>query len=219
MTVSEIAQKACEQLNLQDTYSLSKAKQFVRDRWQTIWNSHLWKDSVGYVSANAEMEEGRCLLRVPLERIRNIRCGQYSISPVDPSNVFQLDPQAFDSYGEVVAFSELGKDGEGNRIAQIYRLPREISDEKFLVMGKKKCPELADDDYPFLTGIDDALWEFVTGDLWKMDQQFQKANACYANGSTFVEAMRKIDGEQSAAMPRIIPDPSGDWSGRDLFED
>lgn len=218
MTVAEIATKACEQLNLQDSGSLEKAKKFVKDRWLTIWNSHLWKDTVGYVSAIVENENNRSIIRVPLERIRNIRYGDYAISPIDPSNVFQLDANAFDSYGEVCGFTELGKDSNGNRLAQIYRMP-ESSTTSFLVMGKKKCPTLADDDEPFLTGVEDALWEFVTGDMWKLDQQFSKANSCYANGSTFVEQMRKIDSEQSAAMPRIVPDGGSTTEVFDLFED
>lgn len=218
MTVSEIAQDACGLLNLQDSFSLECAKDFVRNRWRTIWNCHLWADTVGYASVGAENEDGRCILRVPLERVRNIRYGDYTIYPIDPSNVFQLDPTAFDSYGEIVGFTPLGKDASGKRIVQIYKIPRDASAEAFLVMGKKKCPELADDDEPFLTGIEDAITEFVVGDLWKKDQQFAKAAACYQNGSTFVEAMRKIEGDQSASMPRIVPDCGG-GGGDKLFED
>lgn len=219
MTLKDIAQKACSQLNLQDDASVWQAVSYAKDRWNTIWNGHLWKDSIGYVSAKAEISDGKCLLHVPLERVRNIRCNQRAIYPADPSNVFQLDPTAFDSFGEVAGFSEMGKDENGNRIAQIFKVPRDAAAQSFLVMGKKKCPELSEDDEPFLTGIEDALLEFVTGDLWRRDQQFAKANACYSNGSTFVEAMRKIDGEQSAANPRIIPESGCNFEYGELFED
>ena len=218
MTVSDIAQKVCMQLNLQDTSSLQKAEKFVKDRWTTIWNSHLWKDSVGYVNAQAQNQDGRCILRAPLERIRAVRYGEIAIAPVDPSNVFQLDPQAFDNYGEVCGFSELGKDKQGNRIAQIYRIPLS-SKESFLIMGKIKCPILDNNDEIFLTGAEDALTEFAAGDMWKLDQQFSKAAACYANGSTFVEQMRKLDSEQSASNPRAVPESSYFNEQGNLFDD
>ena len=219
MTIKEIAKKACGQLNLQDGTSIELATSYAKDRWNTLWNAHLWKDSIGYVSATAEIEDGKCYLRVPLERVRNIRCNQYAIYPIEPSNVFQLDATAFDSFGEVAGFAEMGKDTDGNRIVQIFKVPKDAEAHAFLVMGKKKCPALGDDDEPFLTGIEDAMLEFVVGDLWRRDQQFTKANACYANGSTFVEAMRKIDGEQSAANPRIIPEPCSGFEYGELFED
>lgn len=126
---------------------------------------------------------------------------------------------AFDSFGEITGFSEMGKDADGNRVVRIFSVPQEVSKQSFLVMGKKKCPYLADEDEPFLTGIEDALLEFVIGDLWRRDQQFTKANASYNNGSTFVEQMRKIDGEQSAANPRIVPDVCNHFEYGTLFED
>lgn len=219
MTIRETAVKACGQLNLQDEASIEQAVAYAKDRWRTIWNGHLWKDSVGYVSTGAEVKDGGCYLSVPLERVRNIRCNDYAIYPIDPSNVFQLDPMAFDNFGEITGFSEMGKDADGNRIVRIFSVPQEVGKQSFLVMGKKKCPELADDDEPFLTGIDDALLEFVVGDLWRRDQQFTKANACYTNGSTFVEQMRKIDGEQSAANPRIVPEVYDSFEYGKIFED
>lgn len=219
MTIREIALRACQQLNLQDDTSYEIAVSYAQDRWRTIWNGHLWKDSIGYVSANAEIRDDGCFLSVPLERVRNIRCNEYPIYPIDPSNVFQLDPMAFDSFGEITGFSEMGKDADGNRVVRIFSVPQEVSKQSFLVMGKKKCPYLADEDEPFLTGIEDALLEFVTGDLWRRDQQFTKANACYNNGSTFVEQMRKIDGEQSAANPRIVPDVCNHFEYGTIFED
>lgn len=220
MTISEIAEKACNMVGLQDTWSIERAKQYARDRWRTIWNAHLWKDSVGYASATPEIDGSRCILRVPLERVRNIRVGKFSIAPADPSNVFQLDPTAFDGFGDIVAFTELGKDENNLRIVQLYRKPKEPDGMSFLVMGKKYCPEIGDDEQPPLTGIDDALWEMTLGDVWRQDQQFTKANMCYQNGGTFLENMRKIDGEQSASSVRLLPDNNYDWdANRDLFGD
>ena len=219
MTITEIATLACQRLNLQDNASIQRAKGYVRNRWRTIWNAHLWKDSIGYASVKAEMDGNRCILRVPLERVRNIRYGNYTIYPIDPSNVFQLDPEAFDNFGEVCGFTSLGKDTNGNRIIQIVRIPKDIEAESFLVMGKTKCPELEDTDEPFLTGIEDAIVEFTIGDLWQDDQQGAKASSAYANASTFLEVMRKLDGEQSASNPRFIPDLTGDYTRNDLYED
>ncbi len=220
MTIEQIAKKACQRLNLQDTASIEKAKSYVRDRWLSIWNCHLWKDSIGFVSVKANIEDGRCILRVPLERVRNIRFGEYSIYPIDPSNVFQLDPQAFDNFGEVCGFSALGKDDNGNRLVQILRMPKNVEKETFLVMGKMYCPELPnDDDEPFLTGIEDALTEMVVGDLWNDDQQGAKASQAHANGSTFIELMRKIDGEQSANSVRFIPETNTYYTTTDIFGD
>lgn len=218
MTVEEIATLACQRLNLQDNASIQRAMQYVRNRWLTIWNSHLWKDSIGYASVKAEMDGSRCILRVPLERVRAIRYGNYAIYPIDPSNVFQLDPEAFDNFGEVCGFTSLGKDSNGNRIVQIVRVPRDNA-ESFLVMGKLKCPKLEDTDEPFLTGVEDVITEFVIGDLWQDDQQGSKASTAYANASTFLELMRKLDGEQSASNPRFIPDCSSGYQRNDFFND
>ena len=219
MTIRELAEKACQMLNLQDEDSIQKAISYAISRFNTIWNGHLWKDSIGYVSTSAQIADGKCYLHVPLERVRNIRVNEVAIYPVDPSNVFQIDPTAFDTYGEIAGFSEMGKDADGNRIVQIFKIPRDVEGQNFLVMGKIKCPELNSESELVLTGVEDALFEFVTGDLWRRDQQFAKANGCYSNGSTFMEAMRKIDGEQSAANPRIVPEISCEFEYGELFED
>ena len=219
MTVEEIASLACQRLNLQDYASIERAKRYVRNRWRSIWNAHLWKDSIGYASVKAEMDNGRCILRVPLERVRSIRYGNYAIYPIDPSNIFQLDPMAFDEFGEVCGFTPLGKDDEGNRIVQIVRVPKDVDAESFLVMGKTKCPYLEDTDEPFLTGVEDSITEFVIGDLWQDDQQGAKASNAYANASTFLELMRKLDGEQSASNPRFIPEGTTGYQRNDFFED
>lgn len=221
MTIRELAEKACQMLNLQDEDSIQKAAMYATSRFNTIWNGHLWKDSIGYVSTSCEVVDGKCYLHVPLERVRNIRCNEFAIYPIDPSNVFQLDPTAFDSFGEIAGFSEMGKDAQGNRIVQIYKVPKDAESQKFLVMGKIKCPTMTEESELILTGVEDALFEFVVGDLWRRDQQFAKANSCYANGSTFVEAMRKIDGEQSASNPRIIPESSCvfEYDRHGLFDD
>lgn len=219
MTIEEIARKACQRLNLQDTYSINKAIEYAKQRWQTIWNCHLWKDSVGYASVQAEMDGNKCILRVPLERVRAIRYDNYAIYPIDPCNVFQLDASAFDGYGDVCGFTSLGKDENGNRLVHIMKIPSDLDSETFLVMGKMKCPTLENGDEPFLTGVEDALTEFVAGDLWMDDQQQTKGATAYSNGSTFVEQMRKIDGEQSASNPRFIPDGGVGYQARDFFED
>ena len=219
MTITEIAQKACALIGLSDDASITKAKEFARQRWATIWNAHNWKDSIGYCNLRGATDDsGRFMLHVPLERVRIIRYGNIALAPIDPVNVFQLDSTAFDSVGEVLSFCELGKDEDGNRLVQVLRAPKDTNGS-FLVMGKMFCPALADDDSPFLTGCDDALVEFVLGDLWRTDQQLQKAASSIANASSFLDVMRNLDSVQSATEVRIIPDNSNDWQPSDLFND
>ena len=147
MTIRETAVKACGQLNLQDEASIEQAVAYAKDRWRTIWNGHLWKDSVGYVSTGAEVKDGGCYLSVPLERVRNIRCNDYAIYPIDPSNVFQLDPMAFDNFGEITGFSEMGKDADGNRIVRIFSVPQE--DNRSSLWARKNAPSWRTTTNPF----------------------------------------------------------------------
>jgi len=98
---------------------------------------------------------------------------------------------------------------------QLMRDPEEAT--SLVVFGKLKCvPLLHDADTPALSGIDDLLCAFVTGDMLEREQQYGKANIKFqeANGllAGRIQAERTLKGNRIQLVPSVV-----NYSERDLI--
>ena len=78
------------------------------------------------------------------------------------------------------------------------------------VVGKKKIrPMVSDYDTPMVSGIDNVLIHFATGDMLKRSRQFGKAQLEIQQANSLMQVARDQENNQSAKEVRLIPDVYG----------
>ena len=78
------------------------------------------------------------------------------------------------------------------------------------VLGKKKIrPMVSDYDTPMVSGIDNVLIHFATGDMLKRSRQFGKAQLEIQQANSLMQVARDQENNQSAKEVRLIPDVFG----------
>ena len=78
------------------------------------------------------------------------------------------------------------------------------------VVGKKKIrPMVGDYDTPMVSGIDNVLIHFATGDMLKRSRQFGKAQLEIQQANALMQVARDQENNQSAKQVRLIPDVYG----------
>jgi hypothetical protein len=86
------------------------------------------------------------------------------------------------------------------------------------VIGKKKIqPMVGDYDSAMISGIDNVLIHFATGDMLKRSRQFGKAQLEIQQANSLMQVVRDQENNQSAKETRLIPDAYGMGYSRDDF--
>ena len=74
---------------------------------------------------------------------------------------------------------------------------------------------IGDYDSPMISGIDNVLIHFATGDMLKRSRQFGKAQAEIQQANALMQVARDQENNQSAKETRLIPDVYGMGYSRD----
>ncbi len=193
----------------------NRARGFYDVRYRMIWDRFYWKQTKVSETASVAANQQDVTFTSLIDKVVAIRWNNRRLLPVNQEQVFQLDPEAFDSQGEVVGFSELPKDSSGLSRIRLYEIPQEA--KEVLVLGKAPPETLTHGQSPRMVGIDQSLQAYVLGDLWQSIRQFSKANELYREAETFLNQMIKIEQEQSAYDNRIIPYDDEQYDRDDLF--
>jgi hypothetical protein len=78
------------------------------------------------------------------------------------------------------------------------------------IVGKKKIrPMVSDYDTPMVSGVDNVLIHFATGDMLKRSRQFGKAQLEIQQANSLMQVARDQENNQSAKEVRLIPDVYG----------
>lgn len=204
-----------DKFGVTSTATVTRAAGFYDVRYRMIQDRYYWKQLK--VSETSTLVSGvqDVTLTAAIDRIVAVRWNNRRLLPSNQEQVFQIDPEAFDSEGEVVAFSELGKDSSGLARIRLYQIPQE--GKELLVLGKAPPETLTDSQTPRLSGIDQSLQAYILGDLWQSIRQFTKADKLYLEAELFLKEMMKIEQEQSAFDYRIIPYDDEQYDRDDLF--
>lgn len=107
MTLIEMADLVCEKVNKTDDDSLALCKKFIRRRYQLIYDSYLWKDSLDIAEGvtNGASEYGwsnKAVMPRWMERVIAVRVGDSTrLSVEEQSLFFQKDPSFIDRAGTV----------------------------------------------------------------------------------------------------------------------
>lgn len=228
MTLSELATFITSKLSDTDAASVAACKSYINRRYQMIWESALWTESLAvstkavtagdasitidgaptltfYHSAVAPTAKIDFPVAMKITETGNDEATE--VVNADWITFFQLDPNAWLDTSSRRAtptnFINLPKDGSG--YCRIKPVPVPLVDGTLYVLGKLKWVELADADTPSLRGIDNALLAFAEGDMLERARQYGKAQAKYGEAAANVKLMLDIEKGQQQSISRIIP--------------
>ena len=216
MTLADYATEICMEVNQHDADSIAAAKVFVNRRYRMIWNSHAWRDALGLVAVTAD-NTGLMPLPPAIERPISIRAsGDHELVPTDSAYVMQIEPAAFEEIGTPLAFEEF-TDTTNNNARMIRFFPVPSQNTAMLVFGKRALvPLVADTDAPVLRNIENVIIAYVHVDMLNRQRQYAKAQLILQEASAMLDAMRRLETEQSATVQRIVPEQiEPDWHGYD----
>ena len=213
MNKGEIAQLVADKLQKSDEGSLTLLKSFIDRRYDMIWNSALWRESLATDSQTIAVDTETVTLASTLDFPVSARWDDKEITPIDYSAVFQIDPTLFNDAGAVVNFIVMPKSG-GNAVIKLLRKPS-VS-KSLLILGKLKLVALGDTDSPLINGIDNVLLGLVEGDMLEHVRQYQKAQLKYTEAMNQLTIAKDLEKQQSASNTRIIPMVEDHWNSDSL---
>ena len=228
MTLTDLASFITAKLSDTSDDSVSLCKDFINRRYQMIWDSGLWIESIGVASKAVAAEDET----ITIDSAPSITFYQSSSAPstkvdfpvaikftetgkddgVDILNenwmtFFQIDPNAWENIATRRAnptnFINLPKDGSGN--CRIKPVPVPSAAGTLFVLGKLNWVALGDTDTPTLNGIDNALLAFAEGDMLERGRQYGKAQVKFTEAASHIGIMRDMETGQKQNIGRIIP--------------
>ena len=228
MTLTELSNFVTTKLSDTDSSSVSVCKDFINRRYQMIWDSGLWDETLRVASKAVTAQD----TEIVIDSTPTITFYQSSSAPItkidfpvairftktgDTDGIdvlneewvtfFQLDPNIWNNVSSRRAtptnFINLPKDGSGN--CRMKPVPVPDAAGTLFVLGKLKWVTLGDDDSPILNGIDNALLAFAEGDMLERSRQYQKAQLKFTEAAAHVQIMRDLENGQKQNISRIIP--------------
>jgi hypothetical protein len=106
MNLLEISNLVCSKLGKSDSQTVEICKNFIRQRYQMIFDSYLWRDSLTLISITAEAGKEEVILPYGVDRVIGVRSANHEITGINLSSLFQLDAGIFDRIGTPLLFSE-----------------------------------------------------------------------------------------------------------------
>lgn len=193
MTLTEFAAFICSKTGQTDDYSVQLCKGFVQARFRMLWDAELWRDSQRVTSATAN---GPTLpFPADTERVISVRCASTFLDPVDATFIVETNSAMFEATGTPTFYEDYTDPTSGVHSLRLF--PHPTVDTPLLIVGKRPCPMLGDNDTPPLRTIDSALLAFAMGDMLERQRQYAKAQAKFQEAAAHLEQMRKVEGEQA----------------------
>lgn len=232
MTKAQLASFITTKLSLTDSASVSFCKDAIDRRYQMLWDSALWTETLGISTKAVSAGD----TTVTLDGAPSITFYQSGSAPTtfidfavavkftetgeddgvegfvaDWMSFFQIDPNEWvdvtSRRSNPRGYIPLPKDASG--YFRLKPVPVPASSGTLYVLGKLKWVALADSDSACLRGADNALIAFVEGDMLERARQYGKAQAKYAEAAAAVQIMRDVERGQQTVISRIIPMDEG----------
>ena len=232
MKKAAIAPFVANKMQKSDSATLDIIKNFVDRRYEMIWDTTLWRQTLATTTYTVAVDTEDLTLNSTVDFPVSARWNDLEIIPMDYQAVFQIDPTLFNDSGSVTNFIVLPRDSSGNSRIKLLRKPNE--EKSLLVLGKQKItadgntwttssststdvlPQMADTGEPVINGIENALLAFVEGDTLEHMRQYGKAQIKFQEASGQLTVARDLDNHQAARVSSIVPHISGHWEAGDF---
>jgi hypothetical protein len=222
-----MASFVCNKVGRTDTPSIESCKGFLGRRYELIWDSQLWKDSMTTVTVAVAAGQQDVQLGTDIDRVVAVRCDTTGLTPVQQEAVYYIDPTLFDKYGTPASYVIMPASTTGGAIIRLVTRPSKAT--TITVLGKRKVTcvnpsgillnrSLSDyTDSPYLRGIDHSLLAFAEGDMLTRERQYGKAQLVYSEASSTLRIAYNLEMGQQASEVQVSPTHGGEW-GRDDWE-
>lgn len=203
LTLLEIAQAACDTLNLDDSPTLEVTKRFVRRRWSLIWGAALWPSSLGTETVTPDAE-GRLTLPDGVELALQVALADGRIVQPESELARALLADGTDGGRLQHSWREAGRSATGAPILTV-RPPAGAGLAPLTVIVKRAAPALADTSIPTLPGADLALIAHATADLYEWQAQMTLAQTKRQEALALQAQMLQQATNQAGVVTRFIP--------------
>ena len=242
MTLSEIANSICGKLHDTETASVTACKDYIKERYQMVWDLALWTESLGIVSQDVKastpevtISSDPSIFYYPTSStvastaprmdfvvaVKFTKTGDTDGNELVGSEwvrFFALDANVWNNVetrrSSPTNFIPLPKDSSGNTRIKLVPAPKDAG--TLYALGKMKLPDLGDSDSPVLPGIDQVLLAFGMGDMLERSMQFGKAQAKYTEANALMQGMRDLQKNQQQQSAAVVPLVQDEWSGGDF---
>jgi hypothetical protein len=227
MNLENMASFICNKVGRPDAASVSSCKGFLARRYELIWDSQLWKDSLNTVTIPVAAGTQDITLGATIDRVVAVRWETNALSPVQHEAVYYIDPTLFDKSGTPASFVIMPASTSLGSVIRLVQKP--AKDGTITVLGKRKVTAIASSgstvqrtltepsDSPFLRGIDHSLLAFAEGDMLTRERQYGKAQLVYGEASSTLRVAYNLEMGQQASEVTVSPSHGGEWS-RDDWE-
>jgi len=246
MTLTELSDFVTTKLSDTTSDSVTICKDFINRRYQMLWNSGLWTETLGVaskaVSAGTSSSTVDDLI-ITIDTVPDITFYQSSSAPTtfvdfpvaikftesgkddglnllnsDWMTFFQIDPNAWENVTNRRAnpTNFINLPKSSGGKCRIKPVPVPSAAGTLFVLGKLQWVALGDSDTAALNGIDNALLSYVEGDMLERSRQYNKAQIKFAEASTHVGIMRDMEKGQRQSISRIIPYVYDDYNFREV---
>lgn len=235
MTLTDLATFITSKLSDTDAASVTACKSYINRRYQMVWDSALWTETLGIASKAVAARDTvitldgapsvtffqsgsapSTFIDFPVA-IRFTKTGEddgVELPVTDWMTFFALDPNVWNDVSGRRATPNnainLPKDGSG--YCRFKPVPTPDAAGSMYVLGKLKWVELGATDSPCLRGVDNALLAYAEGDMLERARQYGKAQAKFAEAAAHVQIMKDIEKGQQQSISMITPMEEGSVS-------
>lgn len=209
MTKTALATAAASKQGFSNAEFIAKAMEYAGQRYEMIWDHHLWRYSVTDVTQAVPADPAGGIVEIndaTMAFVLAVRFADQELLPIDRETILRIAAEAYDGSGSPGGFDHLAPSVDGKPQIRLYRIPDK--GENLLTIGKKKTPAWADDAEPMpLPGIANTLLALVAADLLEYQRQYGKAQAKFSEGFALLEKMVQTETEQRGRSRVVIPEP------------
>ena len=226
MTLADMASFICGKVGKSDSESLAKCKEFLARRYELIWSSQLWRDTLVTASQSVAADtQDVTLADSTIDQLVAVRWSDTTLGPVAHEAVYAINPTLFDDSGTPLAFVTLPKTADGIVRLRLVQKPNQT--KTLTVLGKVKLRIIdstnqyqtrnltQDGDSPALRNIDNALLSFAEGDMLARDRQYAKSQLMMQDGVAQVKVATNVEQSQAANNLQLNVVDSGEWTRDD----
>lgn len=210
MTLAQLASFITNKVNLTSTTASQTCKEFIKRRYQMIWEKETWSDSKTTVTSSCASGTSDFTINPTIELVTQVIWKTTPLTNVNLENMFRFRPDWQTATGQPLYYMIRPKDATGHCVIRFDMLPN--TTENVIVTGKLVfTPLSADTDVPLLRGIDNTLLAFCEGDMLEYMQQRQSAKDKYAEAASLFQEMLDLELQQQTKILQIQP-TSNDWT-------
>lgn len=198
MTLSQMATFITNKVGQFDANSIALCKTFVNMRYQMVYDSESWIDSLD--KATVSVSGGLSALdSYGMNRVVSVLYGGLSgvppvtLEPIDLNTLLQTDPTLLTSTG-VPRYYQLQKVAG---VTTLREFPSPAANHTLFVVYKRNLIPLADGDISVIRNSDTCLISYAMGDMLERQRQYAKAQAKFQEANSQLTALQALEKTRS----------------------